>query len=167
MERHAGDLRFVAPWNRWLLWDGQRWQFEETLRAWDFAREVCREAAAQSRNRRTASTIASAKTVYAVERLARSDLRLAAVVDQWDRDPWLLNTPNGVIDLRTGILSQHRAEYYQTKIAAVGASGDCLSWRKRVSWLRRMTSPSAFTSTKETASPFSVIRSGKPSRIAW
>ena len=38
----------------------------------------------------------SAKTVYAIERLARSDRRLAATVDQWDADPWLLNTPDGV-----------------------------------------------------------------------
>ena len=46
-----------------------------------------------------ASGIASAKTVYAVERLARSDRRLAATIDQWDTDPWQLNTPQGVIDL--------------------------------------------------------------------
>ena len=36
-ERHAGNLRFVAAWNRWLFWNGMHWQFEETLRAWDFA----------------------------------------------------------------------------------------------------------------------------------
>jgi hypothetical protein len=41
----------------------------------------------------------SAKTIAAVERLARSDPRLAASVDQWDRDPWLLNTPDGTIEL--------------------------------------------------------------------
>jgi putative DNA primase/helicase len=38
-ERHAGDLRFVAAWNKWLFWNGHHWQFEETLRAWDFARQ--------------------------------------------------------------------------------------------------------------------------------
>ena len=39
----------------------------------------------------------SAKTVAAVEMLARSDRRIAATVDQWDRDPWLFNhrTANG------------------------------------------------------------------------
>ena len=111
-ERHAGDLRFVAAWNRWLFWNGMHWQFEETLRAWDFARQVCREAAAQCNKGRTASAIASAKTVYAVERLARSDRRIAATIDQWDADPWLLNTPDGVIDLRTGQTRAHHAEDY-------------------------------------------------------
>ena len=41
----------------------------------------------------TASMLASAKTVAAVEKLAKSDRRLAATVDQWDADPWVLNTP--------------------------------------------------------------------------
>jgi hypothetical protein len=35
----------------------------------------------------------SAKTVAAVERLAKADRRLAATVSQWDADLWQLNTP--------------------------------------------------------------------------
>jgi putative DNA primase/helicase len=35
---------------------------------------------------------AKAKTVAAVVTLARSDRRLAATTDQWDRDPWSFNT---------------------------------------------------------------------------
>jgi putative DNA primase/helicase len=123
--RHAGDLRFVAAWNKWLFWTGAQWQFEATLRAWDFARAICREAAAQCNKSKTASAIASAKTVYAIERLARSDRRLAATVDQWDDDAWLLNTPDGVIDLQTGQRRPHRTQDYQTKITAVGPRGDC------------------------------------------
>ena len=23
---HAGDLRYVAKWGRWLVWDGRRWR---------------------------------------------------------------------------------------------------------------------------------------------
>ena len=124
-KRHANDLRFVAAWNRWLFWNGQHWQFEETLRAWDFARQVCREAAAQCNKAKTASAIASAKTVYAVERLARSDRRLAATIDQWDADPWQLNTPQGVVDLTTGQKRPHIPEDYFTKITAVGPQGGC------------------------------------------
>ena len=134
--RHAGDLRFVAAWNRWLFWNGMHWQFEETLRAWDFARRVCREAAAQCNKGKTASAIASAKTVYAIERLAHSDRRLAATVDQWDADPWLLNTPDGAIDLRTGQTRAHHVEDYQTKITAVGRRGDCPRF---LSFLDRIT----------------------------
>src|SRR5262245_27260047 len=98
-EHHANELRYVAAWSRWLLWDGQRWIFDDTLRAFDLARRICREAAAECNKAKIASAIASAKTVAAVERLARADRQHAATVDQWDSDPWLLNTPAGIIDL--------------------------------------------------------------------
>ena len=84
-----------------MRWDGTRWQADDTLAVFDSARAVCR-AAAESAKAKLAKELTSAKTVAAVERLARSDRRLAATVDQWDADPWLLNTPKGVIDLRTG-----------------------------------------------------------------
>jgi len=123
-ERHAGDLRFVAAWNKWLIWTGSRWRFDDTLHAFDLARHVCREAAQECNDRHGAS-IASARTRSAVEGLARSDRRIAATVDQWDADPWLLNTRDGVIDLRTGKARAHRAEDYMTKSTAVGPGGRC------------------------------------------
>ena len=61
----------------------------------------------------------------AVERLAQADPRLATTVDVWDADPWLLNTPDGVVDLRTGNLRPHSSGDYMTKITAVGPGGDC------------------------------------------
>jgi putative DNA primase/helicase len=71
------------------------------------------------------ATIASAKTVAAVERLARADRRIAATIDQWDRDPLLLNTPSGVVDLRTGDKRPHRAEDFMTKTTAIAPGGEC------------------------------------------
>jgi putative DNA primase/helicase len=67
----------------------------------------------------------SAKTVAAVERLARSDQRLSATVDQWDADSWLFNTPAATVDLKTGRMREHRCEDYITKIAAASPDGLC------------------------------------------
>jgi putative DNA primase/helicase len=64
-EIHADDLRYVAAWGRWLSWTGTHWHFDETLRAFDMARAICRDAAASCNKPKVASTIASAKTVYA------------------------------------------------------------------------------------------------------
>ena len=50
-ERHANDLRFVAAWNRWLVWDGKRWRFDDTLHAFNLARLICREAAAECKTK--------------------------------------------------------------------------------------------------------------------
>ncbi len=117
---HADDLRYVAAWGKWLSWTGKHWRFDDTLAAFDKVRATCREAAAACNKPKIAGILASAKTVAAVERLAKADRRLAATVDQWDADPWLLNTPDGVIDLKTGRLGPHLPSSYMTKITAVG-----------------------------------------------
>ena len=106
------------------------------MNVFDLARKVCRDKSAECDDDRTASRIASASTVYAVERLARADRQHAATVDQWDADPWLLNTPGGVVDLRTGKLRPAARSDYMTKIAAVAPGGDCPLWR---SFLCRIT----------------------------
>jgi hypothetical protein len=136
-KRHAGDLRFVALWNKWLIWTGTVWRFDDTLHAFDLARVICREAAAECNGKDTLRTaIASAKTVAAVERLARADRRIAATIDQWDADPWALNTPEGVIDLRTGKARPHRVDDFMTKTTACGARGGCPEFLR---FMRRIT----------------------------
>jgi putative DNA primase/helicase len=99
--QHAGDLRYIDVWGKWLLWDGKRWAPDETRKAFDCSRTICRAAAAECNNKH-ASQLASAKTVAATLSLARSDRRLAATIDQWDSDPWMLNTPGGIVDLSAG-----------------------------------------------------------------
>ena len=39
-----------------------------------------------------------------VERFAQADRAFAVTSDEWDPDPWLLGTPGGTVDLRTGEL---------------------------------------------------------------
>jgi phage/plasmid-associated DNA primase len=99
-------LRFVAPWSRWLRYNGARWLTDERLETFDDARKICRATALQAETK-ARTRLSSASTVAAVERLARSDQRLAATVDQWDEDFWLLNTPAGTVNLRTGAMQAH------------------------------------------------------------
>jgi putative DNA primase/helicase len=129
-ERHERELRYVAKWGTWLYWNGARWKFEETLKAFDLARVVAREFANSCPDDKAKPKIASAKTVAAIERLARADRGHAATVDQWDCDPWMLNTPGGIVDLRTGAALLHDPARYMTKITTVPPGGDCPLWRK-------------------------------------
>ncbi len=99
-ETHEDDLRYVAKWSNWLLYDGTVWASDDTLRAFDLSRVICREASAECNAKKTAQAVASAKTVAAVGRLAKADRRLAATVAQWDQDDFLLNTINGDDDER-------------------------------------------------------------------
>jgi putative DNA primase/helicase len=135
-ERHKHELRYVAKWGSWLHWDGTWWRFEDTLKTFDLARAVARDFANACKDSDDKPKIASAKTVAAIERLARADRRHAATVEQWDTDPWLLNTPAGIVDLRNGSISPHDARSYMTKITAVVPGGECPLW---MSFLDRVT----------------------------
>ncbi|MBS0576220.1 MAG: hypothetical protein JSS45_07340 [Proteobacteria bacterium] len=128
--RYHRDWRYVAAWGRWLVWDGRRWRNEETLAATDLIRGVCRHAALQADNPKLAAKLATSGTVGGVERLARADRRHAATTAEWDADPWLLNTPGGVVDLRTGRLRAHDRADRMTKITTATPAGDCPTWRR-------------------------------------
>jgi putative DNA primase/helicase len=105
--------------------DRTHWQFENTLAVFDIARKICREAARQCNRQSETKALLKAKTVAAVEMLARSDRRIAATIEQWDADPWLLNTPGGIIDLRSGQRTPNQPGDYMTKITAVAPGGSC------------------------------------------
>ena len=118
----------MAGWGRWLVWDGQRWRTEDTLAATDLIRSVCRHAAVRADNPKVAAKLASSGTVSGVERLARADRRHAATTDEWDADPWLLNTPGGVVDLKSGRKRPHERADRMTKITTATPGGDCSQW---------------------------------------
>lgn len=135
----ADELRYVAPWGRWMIWRGQRWAEENTLHVFDLARRICRSVAAQARNdmvnittetqrRAVIARYGLASTVAAIERLAKSDRRHAATIEQWDADLWALNTPAGVVDLRTGAVRPGDRSAHMTKITEVAPGGECPAW---------------------------------------
>ena len=81
------------------------WRHDTTLKYFDDARRICRDAGGEIPDPHDAAKVASPGTVAATIRLARADRRHAATVDQWDTDPSLL-LPQGsdavAVDLRAG-----------------------------------------------------------------
>jgi putative DNA primase/helicase len=123
--QHVYTLRYVSQIGRWFLWTGKVWAVDEKKIAFSLSRQFRRTAARECTTKTAANSVASAKTVAAVERLAQADPRLATTIDIWDADPWLLNTPDGVVELRTGKVRPHNSSDYMTKITTVGPGGDC------------------------------------------
>ena len=84
-------------------------------------RGIYQEAAgAEDEDRRKA--LAKHATRSEAEAKIRAMLELAksevpASPDEFDSAPWLLNAPNGTVDLRTGELREHRREDLLTKMA--------------------------------------------------
>jgi putative DNA primase/helicase len=110
----------------WLVWDGQRYAVDKTERVKTLALECVRLA----KNEVPALTLATAKEVvkHAIRSegriehlltLARAMEPLAITTEQLDRDAYCLNVANGIVDLKTGVLSPHRYESLHTKLVPI------------------------------------------------
>jgi putative DNA primase/helicase len=126
-EQHP-DMRYTEQWGKWHRWDGTHWCEDRTLDVFDLVRKVCRSVGTTSG--KFGIQVASGSTVSAVERLARSDRRHAAVPEIWDADPMLLGTPSGTVNLQTGQLVPADRNHYITKMTAVAPSGECPTWQE-------------------------------------
>lgn len=137
--RHEDDLRYCETFGAWFEWVGGRWGQDTTRRVFSHARRLCREKSAEALARieneraaaKIASLVASAKTVAAVVNLARADARHATAPDDWDADPWALNTPAGIVDLRSGRMQPHDRTALCSKVTAVApAEAECPRWQR-------------------------------------
>lgn len=104
-----------------MFWDGAVWREDDRLEHMTRTRAFLRELAGVLPEKMdgTAKKLRQADTVAKVVGLARSNEAQVATVEQWDADPWLLGTPAGTVDLRTGELRDARTADYITKTTAV------------------------------------------------
>jgi putative DNA primase/helicase len=60
--------------------------------------------------------------------MAQVDQRIAMLSAAWDSDPWLLATPSGTVDLKTGRLREAEPNDYISRQTAVAPSGEATRW---------------------------------------
>jgi putative DNA primase/helicase len=127
-EIHKGRLLYDHTQGAWFQWDGAHWRREETALALDLARELAERAAASKAA--NARSFGRASFASGAERLARVDRAFAVTSEKWDRDPFLLGTPGGTVDLRTGELRDAKPGDYISKITAIAPAdtADCARW---------------------------------------
>ena len=123
--RHGADVRYCYAWSRWIVWAGSRWERDEAGRSHLLAKETVRgiyqeAAGAEDEDRRKALAKHAARSeaeakIRAMLELAKSEVPISP--NELDPAPWLLNVPNGTVDLRTGELREHRREDLLTKMA--------------------------------------------------
>lgn len=123
-------LRYCHHSGSWFQWGGSTWRREETKLAFSWARHTCRAFATQANKPSVAASLSRAATAAAVERFAQADRAFAVTADNWNPDPWLLGTPGGTVDLRTGTMRPARPGDMITRTTAVapGASADAPVW---------------------------------------
>lgn len=126
--RADASLRWSAGLG-WMHNDGIVWRRDENLQRFGLARDICRTAARMAGKPHERRALASARTVNAVVSLAQSDIRLVVPASEWNADYYALNTPAGLVNLRTGELLPRGAALV-TCAARVSPdeTGGCATW---------------------------------------
>ena len=143
--------RFDATRGTWMIWRGNHWAVDEAnevvLRMTRVAKNILNsESAAMQACAKQFDDpyLDAARKVYAEGlklhnfRTISAALQIARVLpgmttraSQYDADPMVFNCESGVIDLRTGLMSQHRSESLLTKISPLrlgDADSKCPRW---------------------------------------
>jgi len=126
----SGSVRWCPQWKSWLRWNGVRWEKcpEEELRSTAYEALRLRylrlaETAGQRDTRSRAAArlheLESGRYYREALELLRGETGFLTHATEFDRDPNLLNTPSGVVDLRTGGLRPARPEDLMTKTTGV------------------------------------------------
>jgi putative DNA primase/helicase len=123
--KHGRELRFVVPWNRWLIWDGARWAPDADGHVPRCMKVIAREVhtalisgkVADPDMIRAAKRAESSSGIKGALTLAATEPEIAITPDKLDAHPFLLNCRNGVVDLRTGERLEHDPALLLTKMA--------------------------------------------------
>lgn len=139
VDRYGANIRFAGAFG-WLFWDGTRWELnaeaEVYMLALQFADDLYGQArvALQQADDKAAKQRAEAQLKRAVRlRSSAGQKGLLTQVqrivndahpEEYDAQPWDLNTPDGIVDLHTGALRPHDPKAKATKITACSVGED-------------------------------------------
>lgn len=135
IDRHGDTLRHCSDRGRWYAWDGHVWA--ECARTAGPAREYAKDIARGlpendkkdiDHKKRSLSAIGVSATLTQ----AASDPRVSVTYNQLDAHPWELNTPGGIVDLRTGQLGPSDPAKLHTRTTSCTPDFDA----DRSMWLR-------------------------------
>ena len=142
VNRFRDEIRYCPERGKWFVWAGSHWKLDEDGGIWRRAKETVRGLAklaadtADDKERmsilRWALISESKKVLDAAIQLAWSEEGVSITTGQMDVNPWLLNCPNGTVDLMTGVLRPHSRADLITKstLVPVDMEADCPWWKK-------------------------------------
>lgn len=174
-----GEIRFVFEFKTWIVWHNGRWHYDRPksllhtrlLLVSAHYQEKADRLLAQANSGNLAEAeikkiniVANAiakwaelcrnkKYLDSMQILAERDQRFLVNAKLIDADPWLLGVENGVVDLRTGILSQDNKERFILKRCPVNFNPDAKSPRWIIFIDEITSSPDGIENGKVKAKP--------------
>lgn len=117
-QHYQHKIAYVPQWGKWLYWNGHVWQSQPE--GGGIVRELAKQLYRQLPTTEKAAAAYKTKVLTRAGitnrlTMAQTDLRLVAEKDTLDRHPYELNTPEGIINLKTGQLGQPDPTRWHTK----------------------------------------------------
>lgn len=124
VSKFGSEFLYCEPWKKWLVWDDRRWTADRRNRAFLGATKIAENSGIK---RHKAERIAATLRV--------SQPMLATVPEEFDRDPWLLNCPNGTLNLKDGSLKGNAPSDHITYLCPTNFNPDAKAplWEKFLS----------------------------------
>lgn len=134
VQGYENRFRYNHTRGKWMEWTGFQWRLDELGRArHEMIELVERMRQADPANRRALGKLSFSGAALGG---AQFQPQLAVTQDQFDGDPYLLGTPTGYVDLRTG--SHHKPDrtkmISKTTSVAPTKKGKPKQWIKFINW---------------------------------
>lgn len=143
VNRYKDVIRYCPTHKSWSVWDSRCWRQDTAGRIYYLARKVVRAIPMEADQfpdgdpmrveiLKHAARSEGKERIEAMIKLAQHDPAVTIEPEQFDRNPWLLNLQNGVLDLKIGILRPHWQEDFISKICPIDyvADADCPRWKQ-------------------------------------
>jgi putative DNA primase/helicase len=127
---YGADTKYIATSKQWLVWNGSRWVPDEKLTVKNqmvaMIRRMVAEATAAMAPENSAEERERGEDLYKWARRCENEPQVMGSMkmlegltvesaDMFDQNDWLLNFPNGTLDLASGDFRECRKEDYITK----------------------------------------------------
>jgi putative DNA primase/helicase len=140
----GSNIRYVYEFNSWIYWDGVRWLTDNDGHMYRLAKETARSIAQEAANENDESRRRSLmqhalksenkQQLDSMVQVAKTEEGVTISQVELDQDKYLLGTPNGVVNLKTGGLIDNSKNSMITKQAgtAYDRNAKCPKWLKFV-----------------------------------
>jgi len=129
------DWKYCHQWEKWIFWNGNRWSIDKTRSAHKMVDDhmglESNSTEANQLSKKDLRVMGSVGKISSVMKAASWHPTIRMEPEYFDADIFLLGTPEGVVDLRTGELREATRNDYITKQTLVAPQrGEHPTWDK-------------------------------------
>ena len=127
LNQNRGNVRFCGDFEHgWMIFDNRQWTEDQT----EMIKSKIRDHIKKIGN--GDAKLEKSSVLNSIEKLVKIEQKIRTVASDWDKHDFLLGVPGGVIDLKTGLMTESHKELLISKRASCAPKKDhnCLKWGK-------------------------------------